>query len=439
MKKILMLLIFLTFTAKAQNLKVLTFNLHGFHPSFEAPRFFESINGNIAPAPANIFFFTEEELFRGHKKRIDSLASEIRNISPDIIFLQEVTAGYPDQNARCERFYDKAAPEDLKNSALRLEDNLLKDGFTAAVACRGNAGWVTDLNTFRENRIVKYDSSGNKSIVFDYGENPYPKGIVVEGMALLAGKNWQIIENYPVDVKYSIPEKSAFIQLAVLENKNSEKKDRIIAVNIHAGHKTDHFEQAVAIRRYLLEFFREREDIKNIRGFLIAGDFNAHLFRPSKVPELSEISTMPWEIEYPESKSFIKMCSKKIRALKDSLFVLNFNRRYKNFAVIEDTSALMQRIDKAVADFVRFIEEIKKEDVALHIFATQDTKFTGHKFRLVEGNAEPGEERELIDHIFTSKKIKIKSINLLYPENNWDNLNSLSDHPAILGEYEIAD
>src|SRR5687767_410915 len=88
---------------------LLTLNLHGYHPMGEAHRSQATVPRTVAPfgsadasfakptaeaglTDSHLFYFTREELDRGHRRRLDQLAEDMRNIAADLVLLQEVGA-----------------------------------------------------------------------------------------------------------------------------------------------------------------------------------------------------------------------------------------------------------------------------------------------------------------------------------------------------------
>ena len=181
-------------------LSLFSLNLHGYHPMGEARRYREDRDGRIRPAgvyPSGVplSFFTTDELDRGHRRRLDRLAADLRRLAPDVICLQEVAAGAPWTPRNCDVFLHDY-PDDWfeANSALRLARRLNEGDrpYRPTLACRGNVGWVT--GPFTQERIVTFDGT-QRRVLIDFDGNPYPEGILVEGMAVLVRQPWQVIED----------------------------------------------------------------------------------------------------------------------------------------------------------------------------------------------------------------------------------------------------
>ena len=77
----------------SENLRILSLNLHGYHPTGEAPRYFENRMGEIRSAPSDIFYFQWQEILRGRALRAKRLSSAIKQVAPHIVLFQEVAAG----------------------------------------------------------------------------------------------------------------------------------------------------------------------------------------------------------------------------------------------------------------------------------------------------------------------------------------------------------
>jgi hypothetical protein len=75
--------------------------------------------GRVRPAESYLSYFLTEELDRGNRQRLDGLAHDLTQISPDIICLQEVAAGCPWTACDDEIFHRQFAEDWFEaNSAL---------------------------------------------------------------------------------------------------------------------------------------------------------------------------------------------------------------------------------------------------------------------------------------------------------------------------------
>src|SRR5690606_14827557 len=124
---------------------------------------------------------------------------------------------------------------------------LSAQGYAVEVACRGNVGWNTDPNTFKERRIVTM-SGNQKAVVHDFDSNPYPGGILVEGFGLLYKAPLTATDAKTIDVVINANGEHTKAQLVALEV-DAATRAWVLVVNVHGGHKIQHFEQAVAIRK----------------------------------------------------------------------------------------------------------------------------------------------------------------------------------------------
>src|SRR5437868_4235419 len=99
-------------SAMGLEVKVLTLNLHAYHPMGEQERLGESRDGNLRTIPSQMFYFRLDELARGNTRRLNYLAKDIERLSPDIIFFQEVNAGLPTTPRNCDIFYQLPSGDD---------------------------------------------------------------------------------------------------------------------------------------------------------------------------------------------------------------------------------------------------------------------------------------------------------------------------------------
>ena len=406
----LSLLLATTASAAASEFSVLTLNLHGYHPTGEAERWSEDRSGKLQKTDSDIFFFTEQELDRGHRRRLDRLARDLNALAPSVVLLQEVAAGGPKTPKTCTEFLAQPPGDGFTlNSAVRLTRRL-NSAYNVALACRGNIGWWTDPTTFREQRILKRASRTDFAPVFDFGANPYPHGLIVEGLAVLVRKPWKILDQQIWDLALSPSEPKAIAQLVVIGKENG---DWIALVNIHAGHKLRHFEQAVAARKRLADYLAQAHFSGQFLGPVIGGDFNAFL---------SEISTLPWEASIERGET---------DRVKAALLALNDDPKYKPWARIENPSS---RIDQAVSEFLAFSEQSPKSPALSETL--ENTSACAPNLlpsALQPACSHPGR----IDFIFTDPGLKTSNAAVIYSKNNWNSLDSVSDHPGLYSEFQL--
>jgi hypothetical protein len=271
--------------------------------------------------------------------------------------------------------------------------------YETLLACRGNIGWITKPETFQTRRVVRYEGD-SKIIVQDFESNPYPNGIIVEGLALLVRPSVTILNSGHQSV--DTPGGPFFFQWARLQ-KNSQN---FLVLNIHGGHKVNHFEQAVATRQWIEDQGWGQEPL------LIAGDFNA---------QVGEVSTVPWSLENKFTKR---------NFLEPELQALNRNQNYKPWATIPENEAGL-RISNAVSDlqnliFLRAPQTLLEALISSSQIGSCDSI----------GFADPHcNLPERIDQIYLSPQWQALQTALKYPQNTWNNTTlSLSDHPAIMVE-----
>lgn len=251
-------------------IRVLTLNLHGYHPMGEAPRWWRGTDGSLERATDHPFFFRADELARGNRRRLDALAAHLAALRPDLVFLQEVAADSAD------RFFEPPRPEDDPgaNTALRLAAR--RPGYQAALVLRGNRGWITGPETFTRDLVIR--RGDEVETLFRAGDSPWPNGMLVEGFALLTREPWTVIENLRWDLPYNRRGDRAVCQAVALQHGGSGRQ--VLAVNLHAGHKLAHLEQSLVIRLTLTDLARDR-GLSLDTPVIIAGDFNSMLYRPA--------------------------------------------------------------------------------------------------------------------------------------------------------------
>lgn len=438
MKNLTQLLILLAFfigvdvMANTENIKVITLNLHGYHPMGEKQRWFEFKNGEIKAAPSDIFYFTWEEIVRGNKKRLDRLAYDMGKLEPDIVFLQEVAAGSP--TGKGKEIFHKPPQNDQENGniALRLRERLKDKGYEATVACRGNVGWITNQDTFKDKRIITKEGD-TKTVIFDYGSNPYPEAILIEGFGILYKKPFKLIEGGLWHIEYNKDGHKCACQYALLERAGKI----ILAVNIHSGHKIDHFEQAVAIRKHISDFTYEHDEKEKIQGIIIAGDANARLYRPNKKEpeEFSEPTTGPWEV-FIEGQFDLRIQSKdKIQKFQEELIKFNFDKKYKNWAMIEDKKAVRKRVEDAIKRFCQWQQFAQEKKLPIKMTECLSYITQKNKIKPLKNAPRTATKRKWrIDHIFVNEIFDIKNAFIIYDDSSWIELNSVSDHMGVYCE-----
>lgn len=426
----------------AQDLKLMTLNLHGFHPTGEAPRFFEYKDGSVEETSSHIHYFTPEELLRGHKRRIDELSGQITKLAPSVILLQEVGAGAKEigEDKSCADFY-RVDQSPWRNTALQLKDKLQELGFdySPLLACRGNIGWWSGPNDLVDKRIVSFDKDGNKTVQFDFGSNPYPSGILVEGFAILVHNDWQVLDHKIWQTTYNYKKEKIFYQTVAISQAQSDKW--YLIANIHGGHKLAAFEQAVTMRLALSRYVKQKQfSKKSFGGFVLAGDYNARSFRPRRTDELSEISLVPYEIKRKGVYDFNldSYYQEKMSYLRESLSALNFDQEYKPWATVTDEAEVNQRIDDALKIFSfwqRKTRETMPEFMQMDdIIQTASEKNLCNPIVDLDGACH---RPDRIDFIFTTKAIETKEASILYNNHSWTATSGVTDHPGLWATLKL--
>ncbi len=442
-------------------ISLLSLNLHGYHPMGEQPRWVEFRDGKIQPANTDLFFFTEEELFRGERRRQEKLAADLRVLQPDIAIFQEVAAGLPQQDKSCLNFYFRRGEFEVdgENTVWRLERRLQDLGYWGAVACRGNIGWITENYTFAGRRIWRGESEENRELVNDFYEGFYPNGIIVEGFGMLVRAPWRIVDHEMMTVTFNDGGETISFEVATIgwydgywpETPNSWDdgalnktvlaagyQHRWLAVaNLHAGHKLAHFEQAVAIRRAMDDYVKNRPFPENFGGLIIAGDFNARLYRPTdtRATEYNEIASIPWEIASDDEYNFrVDDAPDSSAELIEKLTELN-NDGYKEWATVNGPNAT-SRIETAVKKFYDWQREQLEETGTLPVmqeaFSDAQDRDLCQPPSVAGAHCAPVER---IDHIFTSPELKTQNAFILWGTKMWQSTETVSDHPGVMAEF----
>lgn len=417
-----------------RTLTFMTLNMHGYHAMGEAPRLFEDKSGALREAASSPFYFTREELERGNGARLDALADALAERLPDVLALQEVGAGSPDGARDCATFDDASlgdAPS--ANTARRLAARLSSHGYGVEVACRGNVGWNTDPGTFDDRRVVTM-SGDRKSVVHDFGANPYPGGILVEGFGLLYKAPLTVTDAKTLDVVINASGEHTKAQLVALEV-DAATRAWVLVVNVHGGHKVQHFEQAVAIRKAVSAYVDASPKRAALAGVVFLGDFNSRLHRPKHPVLLDEPSIVPWEIDVKGEYSYADAdAAGAFAALSDRLRALNASS-YKPFATLSEGEA-NARIDAAVGELRRFVGE-KPEPLAFtEALDAANAASACAPPETPYGSACESDAR--IDHLFFAGGLSLVESHAIYTNANAHALaGTLSDHPAVSATLRV--
>jgi endonuclease/exonuclease/phosphatase family metal-dependent hydrolase len=415
-------------------LSVLSLNLHGYHPMGERQRWLQNRHGRVRPADSYLHYFSTEELDRGNRRRLDRLAEDLPQLSPDVICLQEVAAGCPWTARDHELFHHPFAKDWFEaNSALRLLQRLndLPEFYQVSLACRGNVGWRTDAATFSQERVITFDGDRH-DIVFDFDANPYPDGLLVEGFAVLVRQPWTVSEQQTWSVVTNFKGDRVFVQVVVIRQSEPRSAAWFMIVNVHLGHKLVHFEQAVAIRQQLCEYIHSLPDQDTYAGCLITGDFNASLFRPhSKL--VGDLATIAWEIAIAEEFDFQPQ-GDAFGHLLSGLWDLNFDQHYKPWATIRDGNEAGRRIWEAVERF----GQLQCSNHSISLVEAVETARTAHRFQPLSGLTSAAWLPNRIDLMFVDQRLHVQHAGIVYPENDWRSTTGTSDHPGIYATFELS-
>lgn len=382
----------------------MTLNLHGLHPMNEERRILRLKNGQSNIIWSNLNYFSPDELKRGHGTRQIQLSKDIKIARPDIIFLQEVGGAFEHSNKDCDQFYFSNSAKDLNN---RL------NGYNLYPACRGNIGWWTNPSTFNEFQIIREDS---QSLVYQNGDNPYPDGLIIEGQAFLTGHRINVYEHFQKLIEINSKKEKFFFHGIKFGLKNEKRGRWWVAINIHGGHKIQHFEQAISTRIFITEYL-SKQDMKGFGGIISAGDFNA--FTPIK-----EVSSTPWSYAHRWQTR---------EQFKKELLELNRSPR-KPFATLTEEEA-QWRADASIEKLFQWFS-LKR-----HPFDGSLKEVSDKGVCLLEKRSPLNPTchwKDKIDHIFVSENINIKSYSGIYRQNNWTDLKkTISDHPGVICTLEL--
>ncbi len=409
----------------------------------ESPRYVES-QGSIQSIDSQLHYFSWSELVRGHQRRIVSLAEEVANRKPDLLLLQEVGASGPNDPQGCETFLN-AHPQDQArlNTALQLARRLetLGQTYQSVLGCRGNVGWSTDSETFRNRQILR-SVAGEYRVVHPRGSNPYPNGVLTEGLAILAAPRIQVLDHKAEHLEINFKRDRFFVHWIAfkLRTNRAPAAPWYIAVNIHGGHKVAHLEQAVATQLALQTYIAGNSRWGRFGGAISAGDFNAQLYRPltaeaqtrdAFVPADGEIITTGWEPTVPGLYD-LSGPSAALDRMKRLLVSLN-DSTIKAFATIRDPNEAQRRVGDAVARFNRWVQQ---SAFSLNQMTERVDAFN----RLGTCRARPEVDEAChvphrIDHVFATPGLRSGRAVIVFPQNDWVRLDTLSDHPGVLVDF----
>jgi endonuclease/exonuclease/phosphatase family metal-dependent hydrolase len=434
--------------ARAEDvLRVATLNLHGYHAMGQPLRWMEHRDGRLEQVSGNPFFFSIQELATGEATRQRELAQLVAELQPDIMAFQEVAAGLPGTQKTCETFQDAARPGAFgTNTVVRLAARPELADYGVALACRGNIGWQTSPDIFWDRRIVVKDSSGPNNgtrTVWDYGANPYPDGLLIEGLALVFRKDWTLVRNEMRQLVVG-PNRETFAYQVVALDRGGRlgASRRLLVANIHGGHKVRNFEQAVAVQRDLLTVLQEIQwPLESPR--IILGDINEPLVRPSQALD-SERSAQgresvrwfaaAWEGQFPGLFDLQPAASgtgqpTRPTNLVEILAEANDDASYKSWATVVDAA---NRIGFAW-------NELLEVHRALALVDPNEPKtLSWMLYEALDGlSRRPGApsgrygSAQRIDHIFIPKSASVLDGAVIGESISWTTMSFVSDHPLV--------
>ncbi len=420
-------------------LSLFNLNLHGYHPMGAARRWREDRTGRIRPAgsyPSGepLFCFTTEELDQGNRRRLDLLAADMDRLAPDVICLQEVAAGAPWMERDRDLFFrdfDEDAFE--ANTALRLARrlNALGGSYRTVLACRGNTGWYTSPETYAHERVITF-SGTQTQVVFDFGDNPYPGGLLIEGLAVLLRAPWEPFAEWEWNLPVNFKEHRVYVQAVAVRRGPARGAPWFVVVNVHLGHKIANFEQALALGEALRPYrpgAGQCEDAapEACLGAIISGDFNALLYRPGDGH--GDVSMAAWERCVPGQFDF-RPGSDTFGELLAALWALNDNSQYKPWATIRDADEAGRRIREAALRLFTLSDDVPVFQEALTV-APQRRAVAG--LPCAEGVP------DRIDYMFAEPALNVSNACVVYPGNSWSSCAGTSDHPGVFVEYDLGE
>jgi hypothetical protein len=409
--------------------RMATLNLHGYHALGEEGRVTTGSSGTQA-LPPDPWYFTWEELARGNRQRLDALAADLAVLRPDVLLLQEVAAGTPDGPKDCATFDAAPTADDAGgNTALRLRERLAPLGYAALVACRGNVGWRT------QGFATPIRTTSGRT-VFAAGASPYPNGILVEGLAILFGAPWYAVLHRVENLEHNAQGDRVMAQALVLARPVAATLGSphawLLLLNVHAGHKLAHFEQAVVERE---ELDRLLDRLPLGARAVVGGDFNARLLRPERWGNRAwfEAATVPFEVALQGRFDYGR--GRDLNPLRALLAALNDASEYKPWATVADAGA---RIDATIARYRSWLDATPRPaplrdaltqaprcDAALGLSTGDPAGWLGTRAPSCDG-------AWMIDLLFLGSDLALENAFVLYSDNGERQgtiVETLSDHP----------
>eukprot|EP01105_Mastigella_eilhardi_P000194 TRINITY_DN1022_c0_g1_i1.p1 TRINITY_DN1022_c0_g1~~TRINITY_DN1022_c0_g1_i1.p1 ORF type:complete len:289 (-),score=71.31 TRINITY_DN1022_c0_g1_i1:25-891(-) len=275
-------------------------------------------------------------------------------------------------------------------------------------------------------RIVKKTNGMGTEVVFDFDSNPYPRGIIVEGFGMLVRRPLIFASAGIWNLKFNVQGHNVCCQFAKVANASGKW---FLVVNIHAGHKLEHFEQAVAIRKCMAEYVTEQHDDANYIGSVIGGDFNAHLYRANAG---GEAVTVAWEVRGPEGVFDFDLGGERgkgqMRKLRKLLRDESESKR-KEWASVRGAEAAA-RVDAALLEFM-----LLQCDGACSPLVQVTAAKKGKEWWLnlpEKYEAATARKCSSIDHVLVSHWWDPQGLCVLFGKANWSRTSSVSDHPIFV-------
>jgi endonuclease/exonuclease/phosphatase family metal-dependent hydrolase len=411
-------------------------------------RQWEYRDGRREPAPSDLFYFNSVELEEGEALRQRELGKILGNLDLDFIAFQEVAAGLPGEEKSCAVFSLTERGDGSQafgvNSVLRLAAQPRFSNYSAALACRGNTGWRTSDGIFSQRRVLtkpKAGSAASPRVVWDFDENPYPAGILVEGMAILHRRDWRLVTGEMRQLSVGPYHESFGYQVAAFERiLSGGEAQRVIVANIHGGHKVRNFEQAAAVRMDLLDVL-DGLGWPLVAPQVILGDINESLVRVRaqggattgrKVPRWF---ASPWEFARPgvfdltlESSGEQRVQPRFPVDLVAQIDADNLDAGYKPWAQVPDARG---RAGHALELLRRFQDRLARAG------GSGVLKEAVYEVELQQPGPSLHVGFERIDHIFVPAVSVVTGGKVLGEDISWSTLDFVSDHPLVWAEVQI--
>lgn len=454
----------------SSSIRLGTLNLHGYHPMMQPLRSFEYRDGRQEPAPSDLFYFSLRELEEGERVRQKALSQLLLELDLDIIAFQEVGAGLPGSSKTCDAFEAEGdSPDALGvNTLLRLKSRPELKHYSVSLACRGNTGWRTSPGIFKDRRIVTSAGAPNQGltqVVWDFDSNPYPNGLIVEGLGLMFKREWRLALGQMRNLKVGPAQESFSYQVAALEKPISQGVERLVLANIHGGHKVRNFEQAAAVRLDLVEVL-DALGWPQATPRLVLGDINEGLPRGSESrnqrngqahvsdgpPDSEGVRwyAAPWEFRrdglfdltpVPHGRG-----GERVRLPADLVSRIEADNRdssYKSWATVSDAK-------ERVLYALRVLEQVYERTAQVAQEPSENTPPSGalpeqeppglvlfDALDSVRSHVGKTPVHELIDHIFVPAGARVTRADSLGQDLSWKTLSFVSDHPLIWAEVTL--